>query len=306
MHAQHQDARLGMLRANLPRRLDPADPRQRAVHHRNFWFQLDRQLHCVIPVARFADHHDRGIVFQHPPESLAHQRVIVHQQNGDFIRHEPPPSLAAPASAPASLPFPMGPAPTRLRSIPPARAFPPIQSPDGLLAARSLCHDLLRPVPIRCAGIAAAPRPLSLPNGGSHYSRLPATRDKCAPPPPCLPQTPYRPFHSATTGPSGATPRGCTNRACSPNPVLPAIPGAAPAITYGYCSASIARFPALPASPAATVSPPALDFPAVPAMTRSPSAPARTRHAIPARYAAAWTLAWKLVFAPARCAVRRA
>ena len=126
MHAQHQNRRVGPFRANLPRCFDAADARQCAVHHRHARLEFERQLHRVVAVVRFADHRDRGIVFQHPAKSLAHQRVIVHEQHRNLIRHAlPPPSHAAPSIAPAFLLHSVATIPAFRRSIPRARACPP-------------------------------------------------------------------------------------------------------------------------------------------------------------------------------------
>ena len=39
--------------------------------------------HRFVAVARFADHADRRIVFQHAAKAAPHQAVVVHQQDGD-------------------------------------------------------------------------------------------------------------------------------------------------------------------------------------------------------------------------------
>ena len=49
--------------------------------------QLLRQLDGFQAIGGLADHTDLGIVFQHAPEALPHQAMIVHQQYRDFIAH---------------------------------------------------------------------------------------------------------------------------------------------------------------------------------------------------------------------------
>ena len=103
VHAQHQDGGFRQLRQDAPRSFNAVHLRQRTIHHDDIGTQLQRQLHRFQAIARFAGDLKRWLVLQHAAKSAAHQRVVVHQQNSQFIRHAFPPFPAECGSAPACL-----------------------------------------------------------------------------------------------------------------------------------------------------------------------------------------------------------
>jgi hypothetical protein len=86
VHAQDQDARAGPLLQQLDRRMQPVHLRHGHVHHDNVRVQLLGKGNGVHAIAGLADDNDLPIVFEDPPESLPHERVIVNENHADRRR----------------------------------------------------------------------------------------------------------------------------------------------------------------------------------------------------------------------------
>src|SRR5208282_865854 len=262
--------------------------------------------HSFLTIARFADYFDLRIILQDAPESVPHQRMIVHQQHRELIPHDSRLSGDRYAGIPSCLRRPVAIVAIFLRLFPRVHASPPIQSRGHFSPTRFLFHGLPLPVPAHQQEISAAPTPLSLLNAGLHYSALPAKRGRRARSNLRRGEKPSPIFHSAAQAPTGAPPSEYTNPACSPVQPLREAPDAGLAKGCEYYPESIAQFRAPLALLRALSSLQAIDSPRVPAATQWPSAPVRIRRAIRAKYAAAWTPVWKSIFAPAHCAARKA
>src|ERR1700676_3484721 len=306
MHAQHQYGRIRPRLQNFPRRFQPIHPRHRAIHHNHRRLFSCRQPHSSLAIACFADHLDLWIIFQDSPESVPHQRMIVYQQYFELSCHGSRLSPVRYADEPSCHPSPAAKALGSLRLFPPVPASPPNRFRVHFSPPQFLCRGLPLPIPAHQTKTSAAPTLPSLPNAGSHYSTPPATRGTHARLLLHQAEKPFPIFHSASQAPSAAPPSEYTSPACSRALLHPAAPDAAPAKGCEYCPESFARSRALPVPLRALSSLPGDGFPRAPAASQSPSAPARTHHATRAKCAAAWILASKSVFAPIRCAARKA
>src|SRR5215204_2859940 len=87
VHAQHDDRGLRMSGENGPCSFEATGSWHRRIHHDDVRLQLCRQADGVLTVAAFADDLNGGVVFEQTPEAAPHQRVIVHEEHGDFVGH---------------------------------------------------------------------------------------------------------------------------------------------------------------------------------------------------------------------------
>src|SRR6266567_1455164 len=148
MHAQHQDSSFWKVLKNFSRCFDAAKSRHCAVHYGNCGPKLAGEAGSFLAVAGFTHDGDVRVVFQHAPESAAHQCVIVGKKNGYFMRHwrplfpgesedEPWCRLAGAARSPACR-----------QSVQRVRAWPPSRSRAAFLPRQNQYRDLPLQVPV--------------------------------------------------------------------------------------------------------------------------------------------------------------
>ena len=107
VHAEHQDAQLGIFRAHQLDQLHAAAPRHRQVQHEQVELEFAHALHDFAAVGGFADHLHVLDIGDDALESLAHDGVVVGDHDPD---HE-----AAPFSLTGMRTCTRVPCPTRFR-----------------------------------------------------------------------------------------------------------------------------------------------------------------------------------------------
>src|SRR5882724_4152431 len=260
MHAQHQDFRFRKFLQDFARGFDAAQLRHRAVHNDHLRPQFEGETHGLLAGAGFSDDGDFRVVLQHAAESAPDERVIVDKQHCDFMRHGLPLYPEGPQAARACRLVRGAIPPARRLSVRRVRAWLPARSLVAFFPPQSPCHDPPPRAPENSRKTSAGSTLRALRNAGSHYSALPAARDKRAR---------LRPFprgrtspssHSAASGPPGAPQWEYTSPECSPAPPPREELDAGLGKAFECCSMSIARSLVLLSTPREEAILPACDF----------------------------------------------
>src|SRR5262249_51964346 len=90
VHAQNDDADLRILLHQLSSRLDTVQCRHRNIHDDDVWDQFLRHSHGFAAFGCLAYNFEIGVLFELKAQALAHDTVIIRDQNADLFHARTP------------------------------------------------------------------------------------------------------------------------------------------------------------------------------------------------------------------------